>query len=151
MPSYTIYDSKTKQNLKLITVLHRCLQSINKKELPVIQSKNLTDSQFGVLEYLYHKGPNNIKTITEKTLSTAGNMTVVLANLEKLELVNRKTNPTDRRASIIELTPKGIKLISDLFPAHIHNLNNILSVLNHSEKELLIKLAKKLGKQKTKE
>ncbi len=134
------------QELRLVISLTRALQSINKKEAPIINSGGLSFAQFGVLEFLYHKGSQTIKNIIAKTLSSGGNMTVVINNLEKLNYIKRISNPSDKRSNLIELTPSGRSVISKLFPIHQKNLEKTLSHLSSKEKEELILLCKKLGK-----
>ena len=139
------YGEGDETNLKLVVTLNRCLQALRKRELPVIKEAGLTMPQFGVLELLYHKGSFKINEIIIKTLSTGGNMTVVIDNLVKRGLVERINCDSDRRSQFIELTVKGSKLIQELFPKHIDNLGNVLSVLSRDEKLMMISLAKKLG------
>lgn len=141
----TAYSLRDQLNLKLIVTLARCMQSINRRETPVIQARGLTMPQFGVLDLLYHKGSQKICQIIEKTLSTGGNMTVIIDNLEKIGLVARHDDPEDRRARVISLTKEGQKLMASLFPQHMKNLDEILSALTAQEKRQLIDLAKKLG------
>jgi len=134
------------QNLKLVISLTRALQSINRKEAPIIASGGLSFAQFGVLEFLYHKGAQTIKNIITKTLSSGGNMTVVINNLEKLNYIKRETNPSDKRSNLVDLTHSGRSVIAKLFPIHEKNLERILSHLSSKDKEELILLCKKLGK-----
>ena len=132
-------------NLKSIIALSRCIQSVNKREYKIIKEGGLTFSQFGVLEVLYHKGDLRVSEIVEKTLSTGGNMTVVIDNLAKDGFVKRCADPEDRRASLISITEKGRNLMSEVFPKHVDNLSEIFSVLNVEEKKNLISLLKKLS------
>jgi len=132
-------------NLKAIIALSRCIQSVNKREYKIIKEGGLTFSQFGVLEVLYHKGDLRVSEILEKTLSTGGNMTVVIDNLAKDDLVKRCADPEDRRASLISITEKGRMLMGEVFPKHVDNVDEIFSVLNMEEKKNLISLLKKLS------
>ena len=132
-------------NLKAIIALSRCIQSVNKREYKIIKEGGLTFSQFGVLEVLYHKGDLRVSEILEKTLSTGGNMTVVIDNLAKDDLVRRCADPEDRRASLISITEKGRALMSEVFPKHVDNVDEIFSVLSMDEKKNLISLMKKLS------
>lgn len=140
------YGPTAEQNLKLIVTLTRCLQAINRREAPLIREAGLSFAQFGVLELLYHKGPQRIADILAKNLATGGNMTVVLNNLEKRAYIKRGRHPSDRRAYLIALSKKGKKLIADLFERHIKSLNEILQGLSNKQKDLLISLSRKLGK-----
>jgi len=76
----------------------------------------LTLTQFAVLEALYHLGPMSLSDIAQKILTTGGNLTMVLGNLEKLGLAHRQKCPEDRRVLIVVLTAKGKAMIGKLFP-----------------------------------
>lgn len=110
-----------------------------------IKQVGLTAAQFGVLEILYHKGNLRIGEILEGTLSTGGNMTVVIENLEKTGFVVRYPDPQDGRASLIRITEKGYKLVETMFPGHVANIGGIFSALSTEEKQQLVELLKKLG------
>jgi len=139
------YGESNDLNLKAIIALSRCTQSVNKREYKTIKEGGLTFSQFAVLEALYHKGDLRVSEIIEKILSTGGNMTVVIDNLAKDNLVKRYTDPEDRRASLISITEKGRKLMNEIFPKHVENVDEIFSVLSVEEKYSLISLLKKLS------
>lgn len=130
--------------MKTLIALTRCTQRVHKRELRTIKEGGLTVSQFAVLELLYHKGDLKICEILEKSLATGGNMTVVIDNLAKEGMVSRCSDPKDRRVNLISITEKGKKLISNIFPKHVENINEIFSVLTTEEKNNLINILKKL-------
>jgi MarR family transcriptional regulator, 2-MHQ and catechol-resistance regulon repressor len=132
-------------NLKALIALSRCTQNIHKREYKTIKEGGLTVSQFAVLEILYHKGDLRVSEIIDKILSTGGNMTVVIDNLVKENLVKRCIDPKDRRVNLISITEEGRNLISEIFPKHLENINEIFSVLTSEEKKNLISLLKKLS------
>ncbi|PAB60372.1 MarR family winged helix-turn-helix transcriptional regulator [Anaeromicrobium sediminis] len=132
-------------NLHLVIALSRSNQFLQKKNLKSIKKGGLTHSQFGVLEVLYHKGDLRISEIIEKILSTGGNMTVVIDNLQKNDLVKRISDPKDRRATLISITDKGRKLLDDLFPKHVEEIREIFDGLTKEEKKILIMLLKKMS------
>lgn len=107
---------------------------------------NLTISQFGVLESLYHLGPMYPSDLSTKLLKSGGNITLVLDNLEKQGLVQRKRDTEDRRMIIVSLTPAGHDLISKIFPAHVAAIVEEMSYLTPEEQQLLGDLCLKLGK-----
>lgn len=72
-------------------------------------------------------------------------MTVVIDNLVKEKLVMRCIDPKDRRVNLISITEKGRNLISEIFPKHLENINEIFSILTSEEKKNLICLLKKLS------
>lgn len=139
------YGEKNDLNLKTLIALTKCFYSVRKRETTTIREGGLTLPQFAVLEILYHKGDLRICDIIEGTLSTGGNMTVVIDNLAKDGLVGRYPDPEDRRASLISLTEKGVKIMEDIFPRHVENISSIFEILEEDEKKTLVKLLKKLG------
>jgi MarR family 2-MHQ and catechol resistance regulon transcriptional repressor len=107
---------------------------------------DLTESQFGTLEALYHLGPMSQSEICGKLLKSGGNTTLVVDNLEKHGLVARKRDVQDRRVVMVDLTCAGRELIASLFPNHVAAVTEEFSVLTVEEQEQLGALCKKLGK-----
>ena len=139
------YGELTDLNLKTLIALSRCTHDVHKIEYKTIKEGGLTISQFAVLEILYHKGDLRVSEIIDKILATGGNMTVVIDNLVKANLVKRCTDPEDRRVNLISITMDGRNLISEIFPKHLENINEIFSNLTSEEKINLISLLKKLS------
>jgi len=106
---------------------------------------DITLSQFGVLETLYHLGPMCQGEISTKLLKSSGNVTLVLDNLEKRNLVKRTRDTTDRRMVILSLTPEGEALIAHLFPLQAQVIAEEFSALSPEEQRQLGMLCKKLG------
>jgi len=103
----------------------------------------LTD--FATLEALLHKGPLTITEIQNKVLLASGSMTAAVDRLEKLGLVVRKASPGDRRARLLELTPKGKHLAASCFERHAKDLEALMSEMSEREKEQTYRSLKKLG------
>lgn len=139
------YGEQNDLNLKTLVALSKSFQSVRKRETTTIREGGLTLPQFAVLEILYHKGDLRICDIIERTLSTGGNMTVVVDNLAKDGLIARYPDPDDRRASLLSITEKGITLMEKIFPNHVNNISGIFDILTTEEKQDLILLLKKLG------
>lgn len=139
------YYNSDNLNLKALIALSRCAQHVHKLEYRTMKEGGLTVSQFAVLEVLYHKGDLRVSEILEKILATGGNMTVVIDNLVKENLVIRTIDPSDKRVNLIRLTDKGQDLISSIFPGHVQNVDNIFSILTEDEKKQLINVLKKLS------
>ena len=129
--------------LSTLVVFTRAEHVIHKKELETVKKSGLTPAQFGVLEALYNKGDLRICELIEKILTTSGNITVVIKNLEKDELVKRNPDPQDKRSCIISLTEKGKQVIGSILPDHIENIRNIFDTLTDEEKMTLKTILKK--------
>ena len=108
--------------------------------------QGLTPSQFSVLEALYHLGPMTQGELSVKLLKSTGNMTLVIDNLEKQNMVRRERSGEDRRLVIIMLTEKGQQTIEASLPEHISAILKAMSALTPEEQTLLGNLCRKLGK-----
>jgi MarR family transcriptional regulator, 2-MHQ and catechol-resistance regulon repressor len=109
--------------------------------------EDLTSTQFGVLEALYHLGPLCQTELSVKLLKSTSNMTLVLDNLEKRGLVKRVRDTQDRRMSTIHLQPGGEELIKRVFPLVLKHIVEHFSVLTAEEQEMLGLLCRKLGRK----
>jgi MarR family 2-MHQ and catechol resistance regulon transcriptional repressor len=107
----------------------------------------LTLSQFGVLEALYHLGPLCQRNLGQKILRSSGNITMVVDNLEKRGLVKRERDSTDRRFITVHLTEKGADLIREIFPRHVREIVDAMSILSLEEQEQLGRLCRRVGKR----
>jgi MarR family 2-MHQ and catechol resistance regulon transcriptional repressor len=106
---------------------------------------DLTVSQFGILETLFHLGPLSQGAISSKLLKSTGNVTLVLDNLEKRGLVERKREAHDRRMVTVFLTEAGEALIAAIFPRHAASIAAEFSALTPDELMEFGRLCKKLG------
>lgn len=133
-----------KTNGKVIIALSRSLRMIHQKSELLFRQNGLTMAQFAVLEALLHKGEMTVQALIDAVLSSSGNMTVVIRNLERLGLVKRKKNPEDNRSFVICLSEQGLILINAVFTQHMDLVQSALSVLSDTEKETIIHILKKL-------
>lgn len=106
---------------------------------------DLTSTQFGVLEALYHLGPLCQGELAEKLLQSGGNLTLVVANLEKAGYVVRERDPGDRRFVIVKLTDRGTDFIGKLFPRLVARVCAEMRSLSSTELLDLARLCKKVG------
>lgn len=140
------YGKKIDQALSTWVKLTRAYSSVNKKSVESIRSFGLTQPQFDVIEALGHLGPLKVGEICKKVFVTGGNMTLVLDNIIKLGYIERIHSEEDRRAIIVQLTPKGKNLFDRIFKLHAENITKVMSVLSFEEQKQLGDLLKKLGK-----
>lgn len=139
--------NKTNLNGKLIITLSRALQSTHRASELLFYQNDITMSQFMVLEALYHKGALTVKEIIDAILSSSGNMTVVLRNLEKQGLIERQCNPVDKRSFLIHLTSKGQQHIALLYQQHMNYVALALESISETEKKQVISILRKLSQK----
>ncbi len=125
--------------------LMRASESVSARTHRHLSDAGLTVSQFGVLEALYHLGPLSQAELAKKILKSSGNITMVIDNLEKRDLVKRERRQEDRRYYSIRLTPGGKKLIRGIFPRHAGKIVEAMNALTKTEQETLSNLCRKLG------
>ena len=109
----------------------------------------LGDSDFRVLEALLHKGPLPVNVIGEKVELTTGSITTAVDRMEAKWLVVRKNHPEDRRVRIVELTPKGRRLIEKAYAQHEIIMERAMKHLSREDRAVLVGLLKRLGKQES--
>ena len=104
----------------------------------------LTYPRLRVLEALHCQGPAKMKTLADALGLSARNLTAVADSLEEEGLVRRVAHPSDRRATLLELTDGGrvaadeslvprlveiSRLFDELSPTARADLHNMLTTL----------------------
>jgi MarR family 2-MHQ and catechol resistance regulon transcriptional repressor len=146
MPTHYIGNTQETLALNTFIKLTRATESLSTRLAHRGTHEGLTASQFGVLEVLYHLGPLCQSELGNKLLKSGGNITMVIDNLEKRNLVQRQRDEQDRRFITVSLTGKGEALIAEIFPGHVAAIVDEMSVLSPAEQDELGKLCRKLGK-----
>ena len=145
MPSHAKGSPAQLRALDAFIKLMRAANSASAGLQHNLDTYDLTVSQFGALEALFHRGPMSLSELGRKILRSGGNMTLVASNLEKRGLVRRDRSAEDRRVMHMMLTAKGQRLIEAVWPKHVELLVQSMSVLAAAEQEELARLCKKLG------
>ncbi len=125
--------------------LLRASDTASRRTRDVFTAAGLTETRFGVLEALYHLGPLSSGELGRKILKSAGNLTLVIDNLVRDGLVERRTGEYDRRMKSVVLTPRGHELVESLLPAHVALIADEMAALTAAEQTELARLCKKLG------
>jgi MarR family 2-MHQ and catechol resistance regulon transcriptional repressor len=147
MPSHYNGTSQEIQALDTFIKLTRAVDSLYSRLARRGTLGDLTLSQFGVLEALYHLGSMSQSEICSKLLKSGGNMTLVIDNLEKHGLVQRNQDIEDRRITTVSLSPAGRDLIGEVLPAHVAAIVEEMNTITIEEQITLGQLCKKLGKK----
>jgi MarR family 2-MHQ and catechol resistance regulon transcriptional repressor len=138
-------------NAKEITALNsfirliRAAESLKARLNNKIIKEGLTESQFSILEALYHLGPLCQKELGTKLLMSGGNITMVIDNLEKQKLVERHRAQNDRRFFKIHLTETGKNKVKNIFPLLLNSIVKEFDVLNEKEQLEIQRMCKLIG------
>lgn len=106
---------------------------------------SLTESQFGILEMLFHLGPLRQCDIGTKLLISRANVTLVVDQLVDRGWIRRERDESDRRSKVVHLTAEGRRRVERLFPEHARRITALFAALSASEQEALGRLCRKLG------
>lgn len=139
-------DSKDRRRaLATFVSFMRAYESVRRRLEPELLRHDVTPTQWGVLEALFHVGPLNHRELAEKVLTSKGNLTTVVDNLVRDGLVDRRPVPGDRRQKRAYLTARGRRVVRKVFPLQAEAIEREFAILTRSEQELLRKLCRKLG------
>jgi MarR family 2-MHQ and catechol resistance regulon transcriptional repressor len=123
----------------------RAANSITALVNKALINDNLTISQFGILETLFHLGNLQQHTLGEKLLKSGGNITTVVDNLEKRGLIERERCKSDRRCIWVKLTKDGRQLISEVFPKIAKLIGSAMNTVSADELTQFGDLSKRIG------
>lgn len=84
--------------------------------------------------------------IQEMIFVSSGGLSNRMIRLEEKGLIKRSTDPNDRRGVIVTLTEAGKELIERAAPSHMALENSLITNLDESEQETLVKLLRKMLK-----
>lgn len=143
----TKYQGTTEEVMALdgYIKLSRAAEAVSRQINAHLSGYDLTISQFGALEALYHLGPLPSGELGDKILKSSGNMTFVVDNLIKRGLVFRQRREDDRRCVDIHLTPDGRSLIEKIWPSHLAGVVKTMESLSPDQQVQLASLCRTLG------
>ena len=138
-------QKKEEQVLELYNLVAKAHDRLKKVHAKHLGTEKLTTPQFGVLDVLMKKGSIPLKKISDELMVTGANITCVMDNLEKEDLVRRVHSKSDRRVINAELTTKGKNKLDKIYPQHIKSLNDFSTKMTDAEMKQLAGLLEKLA------
>lgn len=120
--------------LRLLKAHNLILREIRRS----MSEQGTTLPRFDVLAQL-HRAPGGLtpRQLSRRLLVTAGNLTVIVRQLEKEGLVRRRRVESDRRSYLLVLTPAGRRRIARLIPRHHEDLERVLGPVPRRTRERL--------------
>ncbi|WP_188006830.1 MarR family transcriptional regulator [Sporosarcina sp. ANT_H38] len=131
--------------LKAFTVLLRASQSIQEVNKKSVATFGLNQTEFAVLELLYHKGEQPIQIIGKKILISSSSITYVVDKLEKKNYIFRRACPDDRRVTYAVMTSEGKEFMDKNFSQHQKKIEQIFEQLTDEDITKTIDLLKQIG------
>lgn len=131
-------------SIKLINMIRQEANNFLLKELKKIGLENIAPSHGDIFFVLFKHSELTMTEIANKINRDRSTVTTLVKKLMKLGYLTEKTNPEDRRSSIIFLTQKG-KGLKDDFKEISKKLYQIeYEGITKEEKELFLKLLNKI-------
>jgi DNA-binding MarR family transcriptional regulator len=135
------------EGMTLIPRVMRLAHLYDREMARVSRSFDLKPGWLDVLSALRRVGSPyrmSATTLARWVLLSSGGMTSRLDRMEEAGLVARLPDPSDRRGVLIELTPKGRKVIDAAIDAHLLLYDELVSgSLNEADQRRFIELIRK--------
>jgi len=94
---------------------------------------------------LEKRGPMRATDIAEFFSQSPRTVTEAIDGLEKGGLVQRTQDPSDRRAKLVQVTPKGVEAAAKTEPVRCQLIEQTFGVLNQDERAKLAEILAKIA------
>jgi DNA-binding MarR family transcriptional regulator len=105
-----------------------------------LQDGGMTYARMRLLGSLHCKGPQIMSSISDELGVTRRNITALVDALEEEGLVRRKPHPTDRRATIIEMTGRGELTMERVYDEHRLAVAGLFAGLGEEDRKELTRM-----------
>jgi len=121
-------------------------KQLNQKFASVLKSHKITEAQYNVLRILRgnkQSTTSSIGYIKERMLDRNSDVSRIVDKLYGLQYIDRKECPNDRRQKEVNITEKGLELLSKMDKSE-KQVDTFLKNLNNSEIKILNDLLDKI-------
>jgi MarR family 2-MHQ and catechol resistance regulon transcriptional repressor len=125
----------------VLYALARTTTVVSRTLAKVYQRFGLSIASFNLLMLLKHgKEPDAFtqQVLGKRLVVSPSDMTGLLDRLERKGLVRRAPGK-DRRSHLLQITPKGAKLLDDLWPHHVEVMTRLSRPITRADAALLAK------------
>jgi DNA-binding MarR family transcriptional regulator len=124
---------------ELQRVLSRLFSVLRRGDTHRGDTNDLTLAQLSILLTLLDQGPIRMTELAAHERVRTPTTTVAIRRLEKLGLVKRSRDPSDLRAVLVDITPKGLAEHREALATRRAQLAALLSKLSEEDLETLTK------------
>jgi len=148
------YRSDLSADENLLMALVRAAETFKRVVSNIFRKHGLSFPQYNMLRVLdaSKDGQSRITHVSRIMLVPVANMTGIARRLEKNGFIRRKSDPTDERVTILEITPKGKRTLTYIEKERDDYMHAMLKEFAEDEKaallenlKLLIKNSRKMG------
>jgi DNA-binding MarR family transcriptional regulator len=105
---------------------------------------DITPGQLRALRVLSHHGPLRLSALSDHLRIAARSTTEVVDALESRELIQRRPDPGDRRATLAELTEHGASVLDAIRAARGTEAERVFDRLSQTDRNHLARILRKL-------
>ena len=106
----------------------------------LMQERGMTYARMRLLGALHCGGPQIMSSISDELGVTKRNVTALVDALESEGLVRRLPHPTDRRATVIEMTEGGSVAAERMYDEHRASVAKLFENLSEEDQRELVRL-----------
>ena len=146
--SESIYKSDLSIDEKVLMGIVRTAEIFKRTHSAVFRNYGLSFPQYNVLRVLEASkdGQNKIGILSEIMLVPGANITGIAKRLAKEDFIRKKSDPSDERVTILEITPKGKKTLRKIEKEKDEWLAKMLRGLSQAEKHDLLEKVRRIQK-----
>ncbi len=105
-----------------------------------LQERGMTYARMRLLGALHCHGSQIMTSISDELGVTRRNVTALVDALEEEGLVRRKPHPTDRRATVIEMTGQGAETMDRMYDEHRAEVAALFRELSEEDRRELARI-----------
>lgn len=128
----------------IVEAMHRTKQEVCHR-LSHVPGIRITPSEWALLNAVYQAEALSVKAISEKMGVTVSAVSQLLKSLEKENIVERKTDPADKRSALIELTDKSKNMMKAMEDSVSQGMAGMFKALSDEELKTLADLYQKIS------
>jgi DNA-binding MarR family transcriptional regulator len=144
-----IYVSDLSSNEKVLMAIVRAAENFKRTHAAIFRGYGLSFPQYNVLRVLdtSRDGRNKISDISRIMLVPGANMTGIAKRLERDGFLVRKSDPTDERVTILQITAKGKRTLKSIKEEKDRIIDKLLNGFSQKDKTDLLNNVKQLIKK----
>lgn len=124
--------------LQIYEAIVAAFQVVSEEVKGALAPFKITAAQFGVLRRVGDGEVVSLTQLARRLGCSNANVTRLVENMVKAELVERATHPWDRRVAPVRLTARGLQVRSKAADAYARAVNGVVSQLNESERSAFL-------------
>jgi DNA-binding MarR family transcriptional regulator len=110
----------------------------------LLEGGGISPARVRLLAALHCGGPQTMSGLSDELDVTPRNVTALVDGLEAEDLVKRAPHPTDRRSTLVELTPKGHGVFGQMCQPYMAKVAELFGDLPEADRRELVRLLESL-------